>query len=253
VAYDLDGNRLWGRIVERPTQGWGHSASPVVAGGRVVVHVRNLHGLDPRTGETVWTAPSGPRWGSPVRTDIDGTPVVITANGEIVRAADGNVLAKGLSKLTYCAPLVHDGIVYFIEHGGKAYRLPATADGETQPEELWSTKPAKDRYYASPVFHDGHIYCINQKGQYSVIDAATGEVVATEKIKDLAGRPYTSVVRAGSLLYLGSEGGKLVLMKPGREMEVVESARLDKFRSTPVFAGNRMYLRTDKHLYCLGH
>ncbi len=253
VAYDLDGNRLWGRVLEKPTAGWGHSSSPVLAAGRLILNVRNVHGLDPVTGETVWTAKSKPRWGTSVATEIDSTPVVITPNGEIIRAEDGEILAAGLHGLTYCAPLVHDNVVYFIEHGGKAFRLPATADGSEKPELLWKTEPPKERYYASPLYHEGHIYCINQKGVYSIIDAETGKVVKSEKISSLRGTVYSSVTLVGELVFLGAEQGSTAFLEPGLEIREVSTGKLDKYRTTPVFEDGRAYIRALKTMYCIGN
>ena len=91
-----------------------------------------------------------------------------------------------------------------------------------------------------------------RKAAYSMIDAKTGEVVATKKLQGLSGTVYTSVTSAGGVLYLGSERGALVLVKPGAEAEVVASSSPGKFRSSPVFEHGRMYLRTMSHLYCFG-
>ncbi len=253
VAYDFDGNRLWARQVETSTLGDGHSASPTLAAGRFIIHVQNVHGLDAATGETVWTVDSRSRHGASVTAEIDGQPVVITANGEIIRAEDGKLLASGLHRLAYCAPLVHDGVVYFIEHGGKAFRLPAKADGTEAPEELWQTRPHRDRYYASPLYHDGHLYAVTRRGRYSVIDASNGDVLKSETLGSLQRQTYTSPTLAGSLIFLGAEGGSAVFMEPGADgKEVAASTLPDRYRTTPVFENNRAYVRTQDALYCLG-
>ncbi len=251
VAFDRDGNRRWARVIEKPTDAWGHSASPVLAAGRFIVHVRNVHALDAATGEPAWTAPSRARWGSSVVTEIEGQPVVITANGEIIRARDGRVLASGLHGLDYNAPVVHDGVIYFIEHGGKAFRLPSRADGSERPQELWRTEPPRDRYYASPVVHEGRIYAVHQRGVLSVIDAATGAVERTESLGNLRRTVYPSISLAGPWLVLGAESGTVVILDPADNLREVATARIDAFRSTPVFHGRRAYVRTQDALVCL--
>jgi outer membrane protein assembly factor BamB len=251
AAYDLEGKRLWARIVEKPTEGWGHSASPVLSEGRLVIQVRDIHGLDAASGETVWKVKSRPRWGAGVGAVIDGQGVVITASGEIIRAKDGFVVASGLHGLEYCAPLVHEGVVYFIENGGKAFRLPAKADGVEKPELLWQTAPPKERYYASPLYHDGALYCINQHRVYSIIDAKNGEVLKSETIKNLRGTVYPSVTLAGGYICLGAEGGSVVLLEPGVEMKEVAVSTLGSFRSCPVFEKDRVYIRTLDAMLCI--
>jgi outer membrane protein assembly factor BamB len=251
AAYDLEGRRLWARRVDRPRHGWGFCASPVLAGGRLVLHMEQLQGLDPATGETVWTVPAGPRWGSPVAAPVGGVDVVVTAGGDFVRATDGRVLASMVAALEYCAPLVRDGVAYFIENGGKAVKLPATADAPFTPEVLWTTQPPKERYYASPVLRDGMLYAVQQQGLLSAIDAKTGAVVFSQKLP-VKGTAYPSVASAGRYLFASGERGSTVVFEPGPAWKQVALNELEPFRSSPVFAGGRLYVRGSKHLYAIG-
>jgi outer membrane protein assembly factor BamB len=250
-CFDMDGNPKWARMIEKPTRGWGHSASPVMVDGKVIVHIMKVHALDIADGKTVWTAESKAHWGSPVAAKIGDVDVILTTDGDLLRVNDGTVLAKKVSPLEYNAPVIHDGIAYGIQNGGKAMKLPAVADGVAKHEVLWTTEPKKDRYYASPIYHDGLLYDITRKSEFSVIDAADGKVVYAKNLK-LGGCTYPSIVMAGGNIYISSDNGKTVVIKPGREYEEVASNKLEPFRSTPVFAGSRMYVRTLKHLYCIG-
>ncbi len=251
ACYDPNGQRKWAQFIEKPTHGWGHSASPVFAGGKLIVHILKVTALDPATGKVAWRADSDAAWGSPVQARIGSTPVVVTASGDILRASDGRVLAAKVSGLTYATPVVRDNIVYFIQKGGRAIRLPAEATDAIQPETLWTTEPKDERYYASPVVLDGLIYAVTQHGDWSVIDAATGAIVYTRKL-DLGGTFYPSVTLAGKLLFVSSDSGKTVMLQPGREYKEVATCSLESFRSTPVFIGKRVYVRSREHLWCLG-
>ena len=48
------------------------------------------------------------------------------------------------------------------------------------------------------------------------------------------------------------DAGETVAFGPGREPEHFVRHMLGLFRSSPVFAGKRLYVRTHKHLYCIG-
>jgi hypothetical protein len=48
------------------------------------------------------------------------------------------------------------------------------------------------------------------------------------------------------------DGGRIVIM-PGREYQEVARSTLEPFTSTPVFSGNRMYVRGQANLYCIGN
>ena len=252
ACYDVDGNRKWARFVERPTQGWGHSASPVMAEGKLIVHIVKVSALDPSNGGTLWQADSAAGWGSEVTARVGDATLIITPSGDFIRAADGHKLASRVAGLNYCAPVVADGVAYFIQKGGKAVKLPASLAGDTfQPEVLWTTTPKDDRYYASPVIRNGLIYAVTQAGEFSVIDAANGQVVYSHKL-DIGNTCYPSVTLAGSRLYVSSDNGKSVVLEPGREYKELGRGALEPFRSSPVFVGKRAYIRGLEHLWCLG-
>lgn len=251
ASYDVNGTRRWARLIEKPVQGWGHSASPVFADGKLIVHIGRVTALDPATGAAAWQTESAQAWGSEVAARIGDTPIVITPSGDFIRASDGRKLASKVSGLTYCAPVVADGVVYFIQHGGKAVRLPVSAGDTIQPEVLWETRPKDDRYYASPVVHAGLIYAVTQAADFSVIDAADGKVVYTRKL-DIGNTCYPSVTLAGNRVYVSSDTGRTVVLEPGREYKEVGRGTLETFRSCPVFVGSRVYLRGGEYLWCLG-
>jgi len=251
ACFDMKGNRRWARLLEKPTAGYGHSASPLIVGDKLLVPIQKLTALDLADGKVLWQAPCGRRWGSPVHARIGQTDVVVTPGGEIVRVADGAVLASKLAKLDYCSPIVQDGVAYFIKNGGKAIRLPTEAADKIAPEVLWKTEPKKDRYYASPVVHDGLIYAVTQKKVFSVIDAASGKVVYEKTLALGRGTVYPSIALAGGLLYVSIDSGGTLVLKPGRRYEEIAANKLEAFRSSPVFAGGRMYVRAFKKLYCI--
>jgi outer membrane protein assembly factor BamB len=193
--------------------------------------------------------PGKQAFGSLVHARAGGQDLIVTPDGQVIDAADGRVLAKGLHKLAFCSPIVQDGVAYFVEHGGKAVRLPA---GGAEAEVLWKTRPRKDRYYASPLYHDGLIYAVTRYGVLSVIDATDGTVVHSRKLKlQRKGQCYASVTFAGGHVLVGADTGETFVLRPGREAEQVGANPLEPYRSSPVFDGRRMYIRARRHLYCI--
>lgn len=260
AAFDLDGERLWARYVEQPQSpsNWGQCASPLLAGGKLLVFFNNAHGLDPATGETAWTTAKRIAWGSPVRTAVGGVELAVCPAGEVIRAKDGALLANANVKLTYNAPIVQDGVAYFIEHNSKAFALPDAnaVTGEApekpaSPEPAWQRQLVKDRYYASPLIHDGLIYAITRKGVLSVVDAAKGEEVYQTKTP-LGNTVYPSVSLIGEHVLLASDNGKMMLIQPGREYKVLAENRLSRFRSCPVVYNGKLYIRGLDGVYCIG-
>lgn len=249
-AYDLDGKRLWLREIERPEHGWGQSSSPIMVDGKLIVLVRNLFALDPATGKELWRCNSSQRWGSPVAAKIGETPVIITPGGQIIRASDGKQLFAGLGALEYNSPVVVDGVAYFIQGNAAAWKLPDKIEGDSaKPERVWASNIPNDRYYSSPVIQDGRLYAINQRGAFSILDSMTGKTL-DQKNLDLGGTAYPSIVYADAHVLVSSDTGATVVLKPGDKYNEVARNRLEGFRTTPVFAGNRMLIRGQDHLMC---
>jgi len=251
-CYDMEGNRKWIKMLEKPKDGWGHSASPVLVGDKLLVHINSLIALDKETGEMIWQSEAKPRWGTAFATRIGDVDVIITPNGDFFRVSDGKQIASNVSFLEYAGPIVHTGAVSFIQFGGKSLNLPLEAADTITLEVIWETKPRKERYYASSVYHEDLIYAINQKSFFSVIDGTTGEVVYEKKLKLGKDTGYPSVTLAGNHLFVSSQDGTTMILEPGREPKEIATNTLEPFRSCPVFVGKRMYLRGMEHLYCIG-
>jgi len=257
ACYDLAGNRKWIVHVDAPPhRSWGHSASPVLHDGKLIVHVANMKALDAATGKLLWTAEGTAwAWGTPVVTRIGDQDVAVTPKGQIVRLAEGKVLASGLNKLTYNSPVLDGPVAYHIQAAATAARLAAGDGGAVKVEKLWRAKLKNDRYYDSPVIQDGRIYAITRGNHLSILDAKDGKILngGGEGARlDLGkGTTYPSIAAAGGHVFISSDNGTTAVLKPGPEADVVAKNRLDTF-SSPVFEGGRMYVRTYKYLYCIG-
>ena len=252
AAHSIDGKRLWAREVQQPVHKWGYSASPVLGGGNLIVHLIDLIALDPETGKEVWRQATKVTFGSAVVTQVEGTDIVITASGDVFNARDGSTLAEGIGKLEYATPVVQDGIVYFIEKKATAVRLPKSLDKPF--EEIWVSRIQGSRHYASSVIHNGLIYAVSREEKFSILDAATGELLH-ERNLDLgsgSNSAYPSITLAGDKLFVSSESGTTVILEPGRTYKEIARNEIGQFRGSPVFAGKHLFVRAFDYLYCFG-
>ncbi|OGV70790.1 MAG: hypothetical protein A3K19_19125 [Lentisphaerae bacterium RIFOXYB12_FULL_65_16] len=253
AAYDAAGNRLWARLLEKPQHAWGHSASPVLVGGKLLVHIRDLVAFNPGDGKELWRVKAKPAWGTSFPFAIGGVDMVAVPCGMVVRVADGKILAQGLPALEYNSPLVQDGVLYWIQSEAIAYKLPTEPSEELKLDPLWKVSIPKDRYYASPLVHDGVLYAVNQVAMFSALDAATGQVLYQQKLDLGKGQIYPSATLGGAGVYFGGESGVVCVLAPGREYKLLtRNASLEKSRSSPVFRGDRLFLHTLNTLYCIG-
>src|SRR5436190_942082 len=84
AVYTTEGKRLWIKFVETPTIGFGHSASPLFVGGKLIVHLNDLVALEPATGKELWRAKVSARHASPIAARAGKEDVLITPAGPVV-------------------------------------------------------------------------------------------------------------------------------------------------------------------------
>ncbi|MFM7114038.1 MAG: serine/threonine protein kinase, partial [Planctomycetota bacterium] len=100
-----------------------------------------------------------------------------------------------------------------------------------------------------------HMYWMNdQQGVAYCAKAATGEIAYEERIPG-AGQVYASPVLAGGNIYYLSRGGKTFVVSATPKFHLVASNSLQDgggFNGSPAVSGNRLFIRSDKFLYCLG-
>jgi outer membrane protein assembly factor BamB len=181
----------------------------------------------------------------------DGS-VIVTPNGAIVRASDGQTLAKDLFQLAYCSPVVADGVVYAVQEGTiKAIKLPERTDEPFTVKTLWESKGARNNRLASPVVYEGLLYTATEQGVLEVFDAATGAAVYQKRLSLRRGRTDPSLCVAGNRLFASSNDGTTLVVEPGRKFSELSTGRLEEFIGTPTFDGPRVFIRTKQRLFCL--
>jgi outer membrane protein assembly factor BamB len=162
------------------------------------------------------------------------------------------LLADKLGSCGANSPILHEGVVYYVRGPANAFRLPESVTEPVKIPALWKANVKGGGYwFSSPVVHDGLFYAANDQGILTVLDAATGKVIY-EKRLDLGGATYPSISLAGKYIYVSSDNGATVVLQPGREYQELARNQLESFRSSLVFEGKRVYVRTAKNLFCIG-
>jgi outer membrane protein assembly factor BamB len=268
-AFDHAGKQLWQAGVGEGLNGWGSAASPVLHGDLLIVNAsvesESLVALDKKTGKEVWRA-RGIResWNTPiVVTGKDKkTEVVVAIFGKVlgIDPANGQQLWSCNTDIPwYMAPsmVAHDGVVYAIggrDRGQGALAVRTGGRGDvTRTHRLW--KIDKGSNVPSPVYHDGHLYWVNEtNGMAYCAEAATGKVVYEQRI-ERGGQVYSSALLAdGKIYHLDRQGRTYVLpAKPEYELLATNDLRDGGyFNASPVALDGKLYIRSDKALYCIG-
>jgi len=264
-AYTLDGELLWTTLVGDGTDGWGSATAPILAGDLVIVNAsvesQSVVALNKTTGEEVWRAKDVPRsWATPALIDLgDGKQELVVSMEFEVRGYDpatGQQLWNCTAVQDYVVPTViaHDGVV-FVTGGRKPLTVAIRAGGRgdvTDTHLLWELR--KTPKVPTPLYHDGLLYWIGHQGIAYCVDAATGEVLYSERLSG-TGVVYASLVLADGKLYSVSRTNGAMVLAAGKEFK--ELARNDPgdqsvFNATPVISNGQLLLRSDKFLYCIG-
>ncbi len=271
-AFDHDGKQLWQTDVGSQTHGWGTASSPVLYEDLVFINASvesgSLIALDRNTGKEKWRAGGiSEAWSTPVLVTADSgrQELVIGAKnnrvGKVMAFApeSGKLLWSCNTDITwYIVPSVvaADGIVYCFggRSGVASVAVRAGGDGDvTETHRRWTS--IKGSNVTSPVYHDGHLYWMHEKsGIAYCAKANSGEVVYEQRLQR-ADQVYSSALLApGRVYYLTRDGKTFVLAaKPNFEQLAANDLKDGSlFNASPAVDGNRLLIRSDKYLYCLG-
>jgi outer membrane protein assembly factor BamB len=270
-AFDLEGRVLWQKDLGRmhTKHAHGEGSSPLLAGGHVIVvwdHEGDsfVAAFDRLTGAERWRVARDEEtsWASPISVAHGGRTQVVVSGTKRIRAYDlasGAVLWQcgGLSSNVVCSPVSGDGLVF----AGSSYESQALlaidlarakdeiSDGEAV---LWMRRRATP--YVPSLLLDGRwLYFMHHyQGFLARVDARTGKeptrALRLEGVDDV----YASPVSAAGRIYVTDRSGLTVVVRQGDELEVLARNALDdSFSASAALAGKELFLRGERHLYCL--
>jgi outer membrane protein assembly factor BamB len=93
----------------------------------------------------------------------------------------------------------------------------------------------------------GRIYLVTDQGVATCVIAESGKVIWQRR---LGGTFSASPVSFGDHIYFASEQGKVTVIRPADDCQIVAVNELNgRIFATPAVAGRALILRTDTHLY----
>lgn len=238
----------------------GSSMSPVLEGGKLIVHAgddsgANLIAFDPASGAEKWNVRTeeGPGYASPVAVNAAGGRQLVTLTD---RTAIGFDPATGQRLWTLpfkdewleniVTPVVAGDVVVL-----SGVRTPTRAWKITRqgPEKLWENA-AVSMYMNTPVAADGYLYGLSakKKGQFVCLDLKTGQAAWTTEGRDAN---QAAIVAAGRELLIQTEAGDLLVVKRSpAKFELVSRYATGESATYahPAFAGKRMLVKDERSL-----
>ena len=285
LAYDLEGKQRWHQSVgtESDRRRWGSASSPILHEGNVIVvasaESEAIIALNAETGDEVWrqeAAGLANVWGTPliVKIDDERTDLVLGVPYEIWGFNPDSGKLRWYSEISagdqYSSSVVAvQDVVYSIEgRGGGSAAVRAGGKGDvTKSHTVWSGSDSSR--FGTPVVYQGRLYFF-ASGVATCNDAKTGKKVFQGRLEGGSssggggrsrfgrgggGSDYSSPVIADGKIYYVQGSGSCFVLKAGDKFEqlAVNSVTADResFGATPALSNGEIFLRSDKHLYCV--
>lgn len=282
-CYDMEGKEVWKRDLGVQKHIWGYGSSPVIHGELCYLNFGPgersfLIAVDRKSGQTIWqhdepinklgtaeapfaNADYYGSWSTPVFRNIAGRSQLISSFPFRVCAFDPLTGAEiwtsyGINALVYTSPLITgDVVVTMGGYSGMAMALTADANAHgdlTNSNRLWRHPKTKQRI-GSGVIHDGHIYIHNDPGIAECFELSSGKLVWEKRLAGAKGTNWSSVMLADGLCYTITQGGDCFVFRASPEFELVaQNALGEPSNSSIIASGGQLFIRTHKHLWCIG-
>jgi outer membrane protein assembly factor BamB len=249
--------------------GHGEGASPVLHGKTLVINWDHedksfIVALDKSTGKQLWRKDRGEvtSWSTPIVVERNGVAQVIVCGTARVRGYDlsnGNVLWEcgGLSANIVASPVYSDGVVIVGSSYEKRAMLAidldkAKGDITESPTVLWSRRRGTP-YVPSPLLYDNALYFhAHYQSVLTRLDAKTGEEIPGPFRLPGIANVYASAVGAAGRVYVTDlEGSTLVFSNEASPKILARNILDDRFNASAAISGKEIFLRGEKHLYCI--
>ncbi|MEZ6133531.1 MAG: PQQ-binding-like beta-propeller repeat protein [Pirellulaceae bacterium] len=271
---------------------WGSSSSPVIYKNLVIVTAaaesESLIALNAETGEEVWKEKASGfvgMWGTPLLvTTPERTELVMSVPYELwsFDPETGKLLwycEASEADQAHASAVSSDGVVYAVtgRGGGSIAVRVGGKDDVSKSHVVWTAQ--QNGSFGSPLVHDDKLYIVSSN-VLTTLDAKTGEKVGQMRLsssgnsepapsQNAGGRggrggrgggfgssDYASPIIAGDHLYYVSGTGETYVLKLSDPVEQVSVNRVtadrESFGGTPAVSHGKLYIRSDKHLYCVG-
>jgi outer membrane protein assembly factor BamB len=277
AALDHDGKLVWERDFGPFLSQHGSAISPIVHDGMVIVgneqgdsnSIREnaraksfIVAVNAKDGKTVWQTPRetlSVAYSTPCVFEKDGKAALIfnsEAHGiYAVNPSDGKVLweyRKAFDKRSVSSPVVAGDIILgSCGSGGggsflTAVKAPMNGGEPTLAYNVRKSAP----YVPTPVVVGGLAWLWSDAGVLTCIDVKTGEAKYVERV---GGNFFGSPIWVDGRLFAVSTSGEMVVVEAGDTFKVLHRFPLGELcHTTPAVAVGRMFVRTEKHLWCFG-
>ena len=279
VAVTFDGEIAWTNRDHKHYSKHGLGASPILVGDLLVMPYDGssegpdievgwkkpwdqavLVALDKRTGERRWEGRRGMSRIAHVTPNVLGegdAAQIISGAGDVIQGFDpqtGERIWTVHSQGEGVTPsvVIGDELIYtcsgFEKPTIRVVRPGGTGD-VTDTHIAWAqTKGVPS--LSSVLYVKPYLYSVTDKGVATCYDGESGEIVWQDRI---GGNHSASPVYADGKVYFLSEEGETTVVEHGPEFKVVARNPIgEKCQASIAISDGRLFIRSDRHLFCIG-
>lgn len=284
AAFDFTGRELWRRNINKDfgpvTLKYGYASAPLLLNNRLIIEILHnstnnvpscLLALDKLTGKTQWRVErptdalkeSKDAYTTPALLRHDGRMEIVINGGDAVTGHDP-ATGKELWRVTginaehkenhrtITSPLCVAGVIIAPSKRNPMVAIKAGGRGDiTKTHGLWRYDRGPD--VPTPVSDGKLVWVVDDSGLLSCLDLRTG-ALAFPSQSLVKGKVSASPVLADGKLFAINEAGVTTVLAAKPEFSVLATNKLDAalVMATPVIVGDRIYIRSASHLYCIG-
>ncbi|MCX6249415.1 MAG: PQQ-binding-like beta-propeller repeat protein [Bacteroidetes bacterium] len=256
AALDFEGKIIWTKSLGLPKNHYGHSSSLIMYHDMLIIQYdQTVSGkviaFAGKTGEKVWETARNVKvsWASPVLANTGSRMELLLAAEPDVTSYDP-ATGKELWKLDCISGEVGPSVTYangMVFSINEYSKLAAIRLGET-PSLAW-----EDNEYLSdvpsPVAINDIVIVVTSYGVVVCYDAATGKKYW---VKELEKSVYSSPMIAEGKIYILDKQGMMHILRADKILAVIGEPSLGEGSvCTPAFGEGRIYIRGNKHLFCI--
>lgn len=273
TAFDFDGKLLWNRDLGGFVSQHGAGGSPVVYDDLVFFAndqdgKASIIALDAKTGNTVWEKQRPAVracYSAPLVWERNGKKELIIVSspeftayepktGEVIWSWEWKHHTK--QPLRVCAsPIIVDDTVYGYSGDGGGTRGFIALQVEDKGEKIATTKSWANKrdfpYVPTILAHEGNLYFVNDLGVAGCFNAKSGKKIWFERLPD-ASFTASPILLNGNIVAPSEEGDVYVIAADPAFRMVARNSLGERIRATPAVANDRLYIRGQDHLFCIG-
>ena len=269
VALTMEGKLVWQRHLGKEISPfeieWGHGSSPALYRNLLILECDHvpasyLIALDKKTGKEKWKVDRGKgvrSYSTPsVVSGPRGDELIVNAS-ERIDAYDP-VTGKHLwytgepNRFPIPVPSSENGLLYASRgyRSGPFMAIRLGGTGDISHTHVQWLVPTSAPYVSSLVLYQGLIYMANDAGVASCFDSKTSEKVWQARTEGIFS---ASPVAGDGKVYLLSETGETIVLKAGREFQVLARNDIgERMVASPAISEGQLFIRTDGYLFCIG-